>query len=41
MTKGAPVPNLPQVTGMVLNKTQTPFAPLYWDRYEAIKAVAH
>lgn len=32
-----PLPNLPQVTGFVLNKTQTPFAPLYWDRYEELK----
>jgi hypothetical protein len=29
---------LPQVSGLVLNKDQTPFAPLYWDRYEQIKA---
>lgn len=36
--KGTAVPNVPQVQGMVLNKTQTPFAPLYWDRYEAIKS---
>ena len=28
---------LPQVSGFVLNKNQTPFAPLYWDRYEQIK----
>ena len=28
---------LPPVTGLVLNKDQTPFAPLYWDRYEQIK----
>jgi hypothetical protein len=28
---------LPQVPGMVLNKNETPFAPLYWDRYEQIK----
>jgi hypothetical protein len=28
---------LPQVPGLVLNKDQTPFAPLYWDRYEQIK----
>jgi hypothetical protein len=28
---------LPQVSGFVLNKHQTPFAPLYWDRYEQIK----
>jgi hypothetical protein len=29
---------LPQVSGLVLNKDQTPFASLYWDRYEQIKA---
>jgi hypothetical protein len=29
---------LPAVTGFVLNKNETPFAPLYWDRYEQIKA---
>jgi hypothetical protein len=29
---------LPQISGLVLNKDQTPFAPLYWDRYEQIKA---
>jgi len=29
---------MPQVTGVVLNKNETPFAPLYWDRYEQIKA---
>ena len=28
---------LPEVSGFVLNKDQTPFAPLYWDRYEQIK----
>ncbi|MBV9659323.1 MAG: hypothetical protein JO295_14580 [Verrucomicrobia bacterium] len=26
-----------QITGFLLNKSQTPFAPLYWDRYEVIK----
>lgn len=31
---------LPQVAGFVLNKNETPFAPLYWDRYEQIKATA-
>jgi hypothetical protein len=31
------VPNLPHIPGMVLNKNETPFAPLYFDRYEAIK----
>jgi hypothetical protein len=28
---------LPAVSGLVLNKNETPFAPLYWDRYEQIK----
>jgi hypothetical protein len=32
---------IPQVTGFVLNKNETPFAPLYWDRYEQIKAPTH
>ncbi len=27
-----------QVTGYVLNKNETPFAPLVWDYYEAIKS---
>jgi hypothetical protein len=27
-----------QVNGYVLNKNETPFAPLAWDYYEAIKA---
>src|SRR4051812_38649749 len=34
------VPNLPQETGKVWNKAQTPFAPLWYDRYEALKATA-
>jgi hypothetical protein len=29
---------LPQVSGFVMDKNQTPFAPLYWDRYEQIKS---
>jgi hypothetical protein len=29
--------NLPQLTGLILNKNQTPFGPLYYDRYEEIK----
>ena len=29
--------SIAQVGGLVLNKTQTPFAPLYWDRYCQIK----
>src|SRR5207244_10331033 len=29
---------LPTVSGFVLNKNETPFGPLYWDRYEPIKA---
>ena len=28
---------LPRVAGLLLNKNQTPFAPLYWDRYSQIK----
>jgi hypothetical protein len=32
---------IPQVSGLVLNKNETPFAPLYWDRYEVIKPAAH
>ncbi|CAA9246960.1 MAG: hypothetical protein AVDCRST_MAG42-2024 [uncultured Chthoniobacterales bacterium] len=31
---------MPQVPGLVLNKNETPFAPLYWDRYEQIKSQA-
>lgn len=30
--------NFQQVPGLMLNKNDTPYAPLYWDRYEAIKA---
>jgi hypothetical protein len=29
---------LPQIAGLVLNKNETPFAPLYWDRYEQLKS---
>ena len=29
--------SLAPVSGFVLNKNETPFAPLYWDRYEQIK----
>ena len=28
---------LTAATGLMLNKNETPFAPLYWDRYEQIK----
>jgi hypothetical protein len=28
---------LSPITGFVLNKNETPFAPLYWDRYAQIK----
>jgi hypothetical protein len=28
---------LPEIGGLVLNKNETPFAPLYWDRYCQIK----
>ncbi len=30
-------PNLPHLAGMVLTKDETPFGPLYFDRYEALK----
>lgn len=30
-------PNLPHLPGLVLSKDDTPFAPLFFDRYEAIK----
>jgi hypothetical protein len=29
--------SLPALTGFVLNKNETPFAPLFWDHYEQIK----
>ncbi len=29
-----------QIPNLVLNKSETPFAPLYWDRYEMIKSTA-
>jgi len=32
--------NMSQVSGFVLNKNETPFAPLYWDRYEQIKTLS-
>jgi len=28
---------MPQTAGLTLNKNETPFAPLYWDRYLQIK----
>jgi hypothetical protein len=35
--KPGAIPNAAQLPGLVLNKDETPFAPLYYDRYEAIK----
>jgi hypothetical protein len=35
--KNGNVPNVPQMSGLLLNKNQTPFAPLFYDRYEEIK----
>ncbi len=32
---------MPQVPGLLLNKNETPFGPLYWDRYEQIKTSGH
>ena len=40
-TPGQWFANLPPVTGFVLNKNETPFAPLYWDRYAQIKTPTH
>jgi hypothetical protein len=39
MVRSAPgwYKDLPAMAGMVLNKNETPFMPLYWDRYEQIK----
>jgi len=36
--KPTAMPNLPHQAGLLLNKNDTPFAPLFYDRYEAIKA---
>ncbi len=36
--KPGPIPNLQHMAGVVLNKGETPFAPLFYDRYEAIRA---
>jgi hypothetical protein len=33
--------SLPATAGFLLNKNETPFAPLYWDRYEQVKTPAH
>ena len=35
--KPGPIPNAALIQGLVLNKDETPFAPLFYDRYEAIK----
>jgi hypothetical protein len=32
---------VPALSGLVLNKNETPFAPLYWNRYEQIKSLSH
>lgn len=32
---------LPPISGFVLNKNETPFAPLDWDRYAQIKSSSH
>lgn len=36
--KPGQMPNLPHVSGLVLTKSDTPFAPLYYDRYESVKS---
>ena len=35
--KPGAVPGIPHLAGLVLNKDETPFAPLFYDRYESIK----
>ena len=35
--KPGAMPNVPQVGGLISNKNDTPFAPLFFDRYETIK----
>jgi len=39
MARGRPdwFSTLPALSGFVLNKNETPFAPLFWDHYEQIK----
>lgn len=37
--KNVAIPNMQHLTGFVLNKNETPYAPLFYDRYEAIKAM--
>lgn len=37
-TPGQWFAGLSPITGFILNKNETPFAPLYWDRYAQIKA---
>lgn len=36
--KNVSIPPMQHIAGMVLNKSETPFAPLFFDRYEAIRA---
>jgi len=31
------IPNMPQTTGMLVPKSETPFQVLWWDRYESVK----
>jgi hypothetical protein len=35
--KGSPLPNLSQLQGFLLPKSETPFQVLWWDRYESVK----
>jgi hypothetical protein len=34
------LPNKPQKAGLLIQKSETPFAPLWFDRYEAVKSSA-
>lgn len=37
--KPTALPNLATLSGLVLRKPDTPFAPLFWDRYETLKSL--
>ena len=32
-----PIPNVQQMPGLLVPKSETPFQVLWWDRYEAVK----
>lgn len=38
LSAGKPVPNLQQIPGFLVPRSETPFSVLWWDRYEAVKS---